>query len=251
MPNRRVERNVVRVDPDLVGLARAYLEKRARELAAIEHAVARSDYAALQRIGHNLLGSGRMFGFDELTTIGGELQQAADACDAARVRHLKQRIADFVLRTRVEDAARSEAQSVSSRIGMSGTPAPTSILVIDDDEMNRILIAHHLEREGYAVVQCPSGEEALALLARGAFPALILLDVVMGTMSGLEVCRRIKADPATGHIPVVLLTALDREEDRLRGMKAGADDFLAKPVSRPALIERVRQLIPPGSPARG
>lgn len=239
MPNPQAEPNIVRVEPDVVGLARAYLDKRIRELAVIERAVACGDYAALHRIGHNLAGSGRMFGFDELTVIGGELQQAADACDAAGVRCLRARIAEFVSRTRVEEASCSEAAMTS---GIEVRSAP--ILVIDDDEMNRILIAHHLEREGYAVVQCSSGEAALSLLSRGALPALILLDVVMGAMSGLDVCRRIKADPATGGIPVILLTALEGEEDRLRGMQAGADDFLVKPVNRPALLDRVLQLLP-------
>jgi CheY-like chemotaxis protein len=116
--------------------------------------------------------------------------------------------------------------------------------------MNRILIAHHLEKEGYAVVQCASGEEALAMLDRRPLPALVLLDVLMGATSGLEVCRHIKQSASTSVIPVVLLTALESKEDRMRGMQAGADDLLTKPVTRGALLERVSRLLPARTSAR-
>jgi len=242
MPSRPDDPNVVRIDADLVPLARAYLDKRTKEPELIGLALARRDFPALYRIGHNLHGSGQMFGFAELTAIGAELQQAVEARDSAGIERLGRRIADFVSRTRVESgpSAAARAAAVSDTDGS----APRRVLVVDDDEMNRTLIAHCLEKQACRVTQCAGGEEALAALHSEPLPALILLDVVMPGMSGLEVCRRIKADPETGAIPIILLTALEKREDRRRGMQAGADDFLIKPVSRRALLERVSRLLP-------
>lgn len=252
MPNRPHERNVVRVEADLVGLARAYLEKRARELPVIEKALARGDYSALHRIGHNLHGSGQMFGFEELTAIGVELQQAAEARNAKRIRRLASSIEEFLERTEVERGERNGWETVdgSGERPTEASPLGDAILIVDDDEMNRILIAHHLEKEGYAVVQCASGEEALAMLDRRPLPALVLLDVLMGATSGLEVCRHIKQSSSTSVIPVILLTALESKEDRMRGMQAGADDLLTKPVTRSALLEQVSRLLRARTSAR-
>ena len=86
-----------------------------------------------------------------------------------------------------------------------------------------------------------SGAEALAICERAECD-IVLLDVMMPDMDGFEVCRRLKANPATHHIPVVMVTALDQPSDRVRGLEAGADDFLTKPVSDVALIARVRSL---------
>src|SRR3954454_18946227 len=87
-----------------------------------------------------------------------------------------------------------------------------------------------------------SGHEALAICER-ADCDIVLLDVMMPDMDGFEVCRRIKANPVTQHLPVVMVTALDQASDRVRGLEAGADDFLTKPVSDVALIARVRSLV--------
>src|ERR1700726_2697308 len=86
-----------------------------------------------------------------------------------------------------------------------------------------------------------SGSEALAICERGQCD-IILLDVMMPEMDGFEVCRRLKGNPATHHIPVVMVTALDQPSDRVRGLEAGADDFLTKPIPEMALIARVRSL---------
>src|SRR5262249_16302232 len=96
--------------------------------------------------------------------------------------------------------------------------------------------------EYYEVLTASSGAEGLAI-AQKDFPDLILLDVMMPVMDGFEVCRRLKAAPATAHIPVVMVTALDGVEDRVRGLEAGADDFLTKPIDEMALMARIKNLV--------
>ena len=91
------------------------------------------------------------------------------------------------------------------------------------------------------MVTAMSGKDALAICERAECD-LVLLDVMMPDMDGFEVCRRLKTDPATHHIPVIMVTALDQPSDRVRGLDAGADDFLTKPIPEMALIARVRSL---------
>ena len=115
------------------------------------------------------------------------------------------------------------------------------ILVVDDVLPNVKLLEARLSAEYFEVRTAANGFDALQLCGRSPFD-VILLDVMMPGMDGFEVCRRLKADPATAHIPVVLVTALDHPADRVRGLEAGADDFLTKPVDELALIARVRSL---------
>ena len=116
------------------------------------------------------------------------------------------------------------------------------VLVVDDQAPNRKLLADLLGAKGYAVATAESGEEALAAIPR-VKPDLVLLDVVMPGLSGYEVCRAIRADPATGILPVVMVTALDPTEERIKGLEAGADDFLTKPINAPELLARVKSLL--------
>ncbi len=116
------------------------------------------------------------------------------------------------------------------------------ILVVDDLLANVKLLEARLTAEYFDVVVALNGPEALALCERGLCD-IVLLDVMMPEMDGFEVCRRLKADRATHHIPVIMVTALDQPSDRVRGLEAGADDFLTKPVSDIALIARVRSLV--------
>ena len=115
------------------------------------------------------------------------------------------------------------------------------VLVVDDVEANVRLLEAKLTIEYFDVVSCQDGATALSLAAE-AQPDLILLDVMMPGMDGFETCRRLKAQPETRHIPVVLVTALDGREDRIRGLEAGADDFLTKPIDDVILFARVRSL---------
>ena len=116
------------------------------------------------------------------------------------------------------------------------------ILVVDDVAKNVKLLADVLAARGYRISTANSGEEALASL-RAEPPDLVLLDVMMPGLSGYDVCRAIRSDPANAVLPVVLVTALDPAQERVKGLEAGADDFLSKPVAQAELLARVRSLL--------
>jgi two-component system cell cycle response regulator len=116
------------------------------------------------------------------------------------------------------------------------------ILIVDDTPLNVKLLAAKLTLEYYDIVTAENGAQALEKTAKEK-PDLILLDVMMPVMDGFETCQRLKADPATAHIPVIILTALTDVADRVRGLAAGADDFLAKPINDIALMARIRSLL--------
>ena len=115
------------------------------------------------------------------------------------------------------------------------------VLVVDDVRSNLKLLQARLSLEYFEVLTATNGPDALAICEKGGCD-IVLLDVKMPGMNGFEVCRRLRTAPDTAHLPIVLLTALDRPADRVRGLESGADDFLTKPVDELALIARVRSL---------
>src|SRR5439155_12387509 len=117
--------------------------------------------------------------------------------------------------------------------------ASAKILVVDDTPHNVKLLADLLTVKRYVVVTASSGAQALEKIETEQ-PDLVLLDVVMPEMSGYEVCRKIRGNPATAMLSVVMVTALDPEHERVKGIEAGADDFLTKPINQPELLARVK-----------
>ena len=120
-------------------------------------------------------------------------------------------------------------------------PTPT-VLVADDDPKSVKLLADLLAFSGYSVVSAGDGAAALACVATER-PDLVLLDVMMPELSGYEVCRALRADAGMGILPIVLVTALDQRDERVRGLEAGADDFISKPIDPAELLARVRSLL--------
>ena len=121
-------------------------------------------------------------------------------------------------------------------------PQPAKILIVDDEPFNVDYLQQELEDLGYATISAANGQEALQKVAIEA-PDLILLDVMMPVMDGFTACRLLKENEATQLIPVIIMTVLRETEERIKGIEAGADDFLTKPVDRRELIARIRTAV--------
>jgi two-component system phosphate regulon response regulator PhoB len=123
------------------------------------------------------------------------------------------------------------------------------ILIVEDEEPLAVLLRYNLEREGYEVDTLARGDEADTRL-REATPDLVVLDWMLPGLSGIELCRRLRARPETKALPIIMLTARGEESERIRGLATGADDYIVKPFSVPELIARVRALLRRASPER-
>jgi phosphate regulon transcriptional regulator PhoB len=124
------------------------------------------------------------------------------------------------------------------------------VLIVEDEPDIRELLVFHLEREGYQVAKARSGVEAVRL-AQTSPPDLVLLDLMLPEMDGLEVCRRLRRDPVTQAIPIVMLTARGDEVDRVLGLELGADDYVVKPFSPRELVARIRAVLRRARPLPG
>ena len=116
------------------------------------------------------------------------------------------------------------------------------LLLVEDDAALAELLEFHFSREDFNVRRTPDGEEAL-ILAKEKVPDIVLLDWMVENLSGIEVCRRLRRDPATANVPIIMLTARGEEEDRIRGLETGADDYVTKPFSPRELIARVQAVL--------
>jgi adenylate cyclase len=120
--------------------------------------------------------------------------------------------------------------------------SPPRILIVDDNEANRDILDARLQVHGYELLQAADGEEAL-LAARQHLPDLILLDIMMPKLDGIEVCRRLKGDAALPYMPIILVTAKADSQDVVAGLEAGADEYLTKPIDQTALVARVKSVL--------
>lgn len=124
------------------------------------------------------------------------------------------------------------------------------VLIVEDEPDIRDLLAFHLEREGYQVTKSRTGADALRRI-KASPPDLVLLDLMLPEVDGLEVCRRLRREPATAPLPIVMLTAKGDEVDRVLGLELGADDYIVKPFSPKEVVARVRAVLRRSRPASG
>jgi two-component system phosphate regulon response regulator PhoB len=124
-----------------------------------------------------------------------------------------------------------------------------NILIVEDEEALTTMLRYNLEAEGYGVETVPRGDEADLLLKERA-PDLVILDWMLPGLSGIELCRRLRARPETKQLPIIMLTARGEESERVRGLATGADDYIVKPFSVPELSARVRALLRRALPER-
>ena len=117
-----------------------------------------------------------------------------------------------------------------------------ALLLVEDDRALADLLMWHFDREGYDIVRTADGDEAL-LLAEERTPDLVILDWMIEGTSGIEVCRRLRREKATAHVPIIMLTAREAEDDRVRGLDTGADDYVTKPFSPRELLARVAAVL--------
>jgi two-component system phosphate regulon response regulator PhoB len=124
-----------------------------------------------------------------------------------------------------------------------------NILIVEDEEALTLLLRYNLETQGYEVETIARGDEADTRLREGT-PDLVILDWMLPGLSGIELCRRLRARPETRQLPIIMLTARGEESERVRGLSTGADDYIVKPFSVPELLARVNALLRRASPER-
>src|ERR1044072_5806304 len=132
---------------------------------------------------------------------------------------------------------------------MKETDMNARILVVEDEEALTTLLRYNLDAEGYDVETVGRGDDADTRL-KERVPDLVVLDWMLPGLSGIELCRRLRARPDTRQLPIIMLTARGEESERIRGLTTGADDYVVKPFSVPELVARVSALLRPASPER-
>lgn len=120
--------------------------------------------------------------------------------------------------------------------------AEATVLIVDDEAPILALLRYNLEKAGYRVLEAADGQEALTI-AREEHPDLMILDWMLPSLSGIEVCRQIRRDSGLGNTPIIMLTARGEEQDRVRGLEVGADDYVPKPFSPAELLARIRAVM--------
>ncbi len=135
---------------------------------------------------------------------------------------------------------------------MLASAAKPLVLVVEDEAALATMLRYNLEKQGFRVEEAVDGQEALTRMTEAA-PDIVLLDWMLPVMSGIEVCRQIRRRPATRDLPVIMVTARSEDQDAVRGLNIGADDYITKPFSMDALLARMRALLrrSGGAPVRG
>lgn len=128
------------------------------------------------------------------------------------------------------------------RGGLVNMTMKPTVLVVEDEQALSTLLSYNLEKEGYNVVTVMDGEEA-AMLVREVEPDLVLLDWMLPSLSGIELCRRLRSRSETRNLPIIMITARGEEADRIRGLDTGADDYITKPFSTTELMARIRAVL--------
>src|SRR5271156_2460934 len=125
--------------------------------------------------------------------------------------------------------------------GVSSLPKPL-VLIVEDEAALMTMLRYNLEKQGFRVEEAGDGEEALTRISE-VKPDMVLLDWMLPHLSGIEVCRQIRRRPATRELPVIMITARSEDQDAVRGLNTGADDYINKPVNMEALLARMRALL--------
>ncbi|MEY3218852.1 MAG: hypothetical protein RIT27_209 [Pseudomonadota bacterium] len=241
-------------DPEILqDLLNTYLGSSGELIAQLQQAVEQKDLSGMGRAAHTLKSSSANLGAQNLAqhckTVEefARNQQLNEAMNLAELikkdYQLTQAAMSLILKSfeKPNDIEETVTEDITPKL-FEMEPQQGKILVIDDQPYDTILISNYLREEGYDVLTANSGETAL-ILVKEQLPDVVLSDVMMPGMDGFEVCYRIKTAPESVLTPVVLVTALDGRQDRIKGIQAGADEFLSKPINREELLARVRSLL--------
>jgi DNA-binding response OmpR family regulator/anti-sigma regulatory factor (Ser/Thr protein kinase) len=215
----------------------AFARQMASVKAALRSALDAGDEAGIRRQAHSLQGMGGAAGAPEISVVGEELSRAAKVGDFPRCAALTARLADWSVRHSAPAGVQVHPKTVPD-----APPMPGRILVVDDEFANRLYLRKLLSAQGATVIEAENGEQALALAKRET-PELALVDVMMPALSGYEVCRRLKDDPATRDIAVIMVTARTTPEDVEHAFVLGAFDYIRKPFHARELLARARHAL--------
>jgi len=240
-------------------LINTYKNDAAELMQTIRQAMIRCDINELGTALHTFKSISGNLGLQRLSELAVELEHHATGQSSSGTAQLTaleqayqvvQHALDKLLGMTTESRELIESQSETPNLLSDGNvwvlslpdPADVKLLVVDDQPYDTLLLSSYLKDEGYQVLTANTGQDALNIVFHES-PDIVLSDVMMPGIDGFEVCHRIKQNERSVLIPVVLITALDGQSDRIKGIKAGADEFLSKPINREELMARVRSLL--------
>ncbi|MGE0492810.1 MAG: response regulator [Vulcanimicrobiota bacterium] len=219
-------------------LADMFAERYPGQLAELRQALSEGKADIVRSTAHSLKGNFLNFGAKEAAEVASRLEQAGKAATLTGLEPVLESLSEQC--RLVEQALGQASGRPTSDLPLAVLEAePATVLVVDDDPGNRLIACSALRPDGHILLEASHGEEALDMVGRHPID-VILMDVLMPRMDGFATCRVLKGQPATRQIPVLLVTALDEQSDRLVGIEAGADDFITKPIDPREVALRVR-----------